>query len=244
MARVISEHCDATVLLEVMQEDGSAPGYDALLEELGEAWVGARSDEARPEGAHYAEYGAIVWRRVLLEFCKGFTGLEYVPDGANREASDHFDREPAFGCFRLKTGYFDFLLGGYHANWDDSVSIVQDEVRFVDDAVRSMQAAWPNEKDLLLFGDFNLTPDNLAEVTELTIFGSGDGSTLNASGERTRNLYDNLLVTSLSATPELVDRAEVLDVREEAGGPEYYAAHVSDHLPIRVLLYPSSEDDD
>lgn len=244
VASILEQNCDASVLLEVMRKENGAPGYDALLTELGPEWTGARTDTPRPESASYSEYYAIVWRRERLEFCSGSAGLEFISDGTEGTAADRFDREPAFGCFRLRGGDFDFLLGAYHADWDDSVSVVQDEVRFIDDAAAAILSTRPGEADLLLFGDFNLTPENLAEVTELTIFGSGDGSTLNASGGRTRNLYDNLLVASLSATPELVDRAEVLDVREEAGGPESYAESVSDHLPIRVLLYPLGEDDD
>lgn len=242
VASILEEECDASVVLEVMEVEGEAPGYDALLRELGSGWRGTRTNASRPKKASYQEHYAVLWRDTRLDLCEGWGALRLVPDG-DAGASDRFDREPAFGCFRLPGG-FDFLLGAYHANWDDSATVVQDEVRFIDEAVREMLEFSPEEGDLLLFGDFNLTPASLAEVTKLTIFGSGDGSSLNAAGARTDNLYDNLLVASLAETPELLDRAEVLDVREAVANPEYYVAHVSDHLPIRVTLHPSSEDDD
>lgn len=244
LAEILEDHCDAAVLLEVMPGDDGAPGYEALRSELGNDWTGARTEDPRPKGASYSEHSAIVWRADRLEFCEGFFGLRLVPDGDDGDEKDLFDREPAFSCFKIAGTGFDFLLAAYHANWDDSIAVIQDEVRFIDAAAEIMLESVKNEDDLLILGDFNLTPENLSEVTELAIFGTGDGSTLNDSGARTDNLYDNLLVHSLSATPELTDRAEVLDLRNEAGGPESYAKHLSDHLPIRVTLFPSREDDD
>ncbi len=235
---LLDEYCDAAVLLEVLRENDAAPGWDQVLEELGDDWLGVRTEEPRPEKANYAEYVAVAWRKGALEPCSGDAELHYAPD-----PEDRFQREPAFGCFRTPSG-FDFLLGGYHAEWDDNIEAIEEEVRFLDESVRQARQAWPAEDDVLLFGDFNLVPERLASLTDLTLFADGEGSTLNSSGARTKNLYDNLLVASLSDTPELVDPAEVLDVRDEAGGPSDYVRLVSDHLPLCVLLYANLPDDD
>lgn len=238
IAALLDEHCDGAVLLEVLRENDGAPGFDQVLEELSDDWLGVRTEEPRPERASYAEYVAVAWRKGSLEPCPGDAELSYAPD-----PDDRFQREPAFGCFQTPTG-FDFLLGGYHAEWDESVEVIEAEVRFLDEAVQQALEAWPEENDLLLFGDYNLIPERLAPLTHLTLFAKGEGSTLSASGARSRNLYDNLLVASLSDTPELVDPAEPLDLRDEAGGPSDYVRLVSDHLPLRVLLHATLPDDD
>lgn len=238
IAALLEDSCDAAVVLEVLREGDGAPGWEQVLEELGDDWLGVRTEEPRPEGGSYAEYVAIAWRKDALEPCDEEAELSYAPD-----PEDRMQREPAFGCFRTASG-FDFLLGGYHADWDDSVEIIEEEVRFLDQAVREARRAWPDEDDVLLFGDFNLSPDRLSRLTDLTLFTEGEGSTLNASGARTMNLYDQLLVASLADTPELVEPAEVLDVQGDLGGSSFYVQNVSDHLPLRVLLYDSFGDDD
>jgi hypothetical protein len=247
LARILESHCDASVLLEVMRKGGSAPGYDALLESLGEGWQGQRTAEARPENAKsYAEYYGFVWKRDKLSPCAGFEELEYLPDGSSA-GGDFFDREPAYGCFESTDSAhkLDFLLVAYHANFDSSRAVIEDEVRHLDSALEPLVRACPAEKDIFVFGDFNLNPADLDAVTQLELVAQSEqGSTLNSAGERSQNLYDNLLLYSFGATTELVTAAEILDVRDEVGGAAHYRETVSDHLPLRITLDLTAPDDD
>ncbi len=95
-----------------------------------------------------------------------------------------------------------------------------------------MAAAQPGEKDLLIAGDFNLVPSDLAAGIGREVPTSGAGSTLNGSGERTQNLYDHLVVSSTAATAEQIGAAEILDVRAEATDKRTFFRTVSDHLPL------------
>jgi endonuclease/exonuclease/phosphatase family metal-dependent hydrolase len=107
-----------------------------------------------------------------------------------------------------------------------------------------MQAAWPEEKDHIIVGDFNCTPPQIA--TLLPNFQdrtTGSGSTLNHSGDVTANLYDHVLVRDGQATAEMQGNATVLDVRPVAGSPSAYFSTMSDHLPIVVVLKASKDDD-
>lgn len=251
IAAILDSECDAAVVIEVMQKGGTHPGYDALLDALGRSWSGLVTDRPRPNTTSgNSEFYAVVWRASALDTCEGWDDLRYVTDddGAIVGADmDFFSREPAYACFALVTpaGEVDFLLGAYHAIWGDGKeATIAAEVEHLDSAVDEMMTPLPGERDALLLGDFNIAPARLAELSTLTDWTEGTGSTLNSTGARTQNLYDHLLVWDPSATPELGPQAEVLDVRHWAASDEAFFDTVSDHLPIRVVLTPSSPDDD
>ena len=108
----------------------------------------------------------------------------------------------------------------------------------------AMDAAFTNEDDLLILGDFNLVPDDLQQALGMESHITGTGSTLNTTGARTQNLYDHLLINDAGDTAELVGNGEVLDVRGEASTNRVFFQTVSDHLPIRALFRIDGMDDD
>jgi hypothetical protein len=251
--RVIEDHCDVTVLTEVMQKKGAAPGYDKLRSELGDAWTGLRTLTPRPNtNSGNSEFYAIVYRKTLLELCDGWSELVYAADGdgsVQARGPDVFVREPAFGCFRMRrqAGEFDFLLGAFHAKAHRGAQDrerTEAEVRALQEAIESVRKLRPGENDVLIAGDFNLTPDELASVTHLAVLQKGSGSTLSASGGRSANLLDGFLLESLALSPEVASSAEVLDVRKHAGSARTFARTVSDHLPVRLVLRVVGPDDD
>ena len=107
-------------------------------------------------------------------------------DGSGGDTGNNeFSREPAYGCF--KSGNFDFLLAPYHATWaEGDIDDISAEVINIDDVFISMQTAQSGENDLLIAGDFNLVPSDLAAAINREIPTVGEGSTLNGSGERTQ----------------------------------------------------------
>ena len=249
---VLDENCDLTAIVEVMQRAGGHPGYEALMTSLGDGWSGAVTATPRLNtGAGYAEFYAAVWRPKKIAWCDGWTALRYFTDndGSRRgRGPDRFLREPAYGCFQAVTGQglgFDFLLGIYHATWEkgDSAKTAA-EVRNLDRVVDEMKRARAGEKDVLIVGDFNLVPLKLAGVSSMKDWTEGEGSTLNARGERTSNLYDHVLVDDLEASPELRAKARVLDVRGKSASRRAFERTVSDHLPVVVDIEVFRPDDD
>ena len=177
--------------------------------------------------------------------------MRYFNDNDGSRAAggaDRFKREPAYGCFQVARGGavgFDFLLGIYHATWarGDSAQISA-EAGELGRVMDEMKRARRGENDLLLVGDFNLMPAQLAAATHLHDWTEGSGSTLNRHGDRTRHLYDHVLLDSPGATPELATKARVLDVRNECVSARVFEQTVSDHLPVVLDIDVFQADDD
>jgi len=187
-AQIIEANFDILAVVEVMQKGGDHPGYDDLVTQLGSDWAGMVTSKPRPNtNAGHAEFYAVVYRTSRVTPCVGWSALIYHVDndgGSTGTGEDRFSREPAFGCF--VAGNFDFILAPYHAVWaDGDIDDISAEVGNIDDVFASMLAAQAGEKDLLISGDFNLVPTDLASAINKEIPTVGTGSTLNGDGVRT-----------------------------------------------------------
>lgn len=254
VAKIIDLHFDVMAVVEVMQKGGGRPGYDDLLQALGSQWGGAVTSEPRPNTKNLgsAEFYAILYRKSRATLCNEWEGLMYMQDndGSGLETTDDiFSREPAFTCLQAtnvdaKIG-FDFMLAAYHARWAGGKSKdISDEVSHVGKVFQTMAQMRPNEKDLILAGDFNLNPLELSKALSRAIAASGEGSTLNATGTRTENIYDYLLLHDARETHEMIDNPEILDVRGYATTNEAFFKTVSDHLPVVARFKTDGSDDD
>ena len=250
--QIIELNFDIVAVVEVMQRSGGRPGYDTLLQQLGSGWAGMVTAKPRPNTkAGNAEFYAVMYRTQRIQPCTGWAALQYVVDNDGSDSGsgpDLFSREPAFGCFavRLANGAtgFDFMLAAYHARWEEgNTTAIKNEVRHVPQVFQAMRQARPGEDDLIIVGDFNLVKANMEEVLGSPVLTVGTGSTLNIKGERTANLYDHLLILNQSATKELMDSPEILDVRDVATSPATFYKTVSDHLPIRARFRAGPDDD-
>lgn len=252
LGSVLEHHCDLAAIVEVMQKAGGHPGYEQLRAALGAGWTGTVTATPRPNhGAGHAEFYAALWRPGKVAWCEGWSGLRYFSDNDGSRASggaDRFSREPAYGCFQVGRGAplsFDFLLGIYHATWAHGdgaqISAEAAELGLV---VDEMKRARRGENDVLLVGDFNLVPAQLAAATRLSDWTEGSGSTLNRHGDRTTHLYDHVLLDSPASTPELATKARVLDVRSECASARLFEQTVSDHLPVVLDIDVFQADDD
>jgi hypothetical protein len=244
-AQIIKDHCDVVVVQELMQSDGgNVPGFFALKNTLGFAWEGAFTRDAQPLGdSANSERYAFYWRKSVAHFCDGWTagpeGVRYISD-----RGDHFLREPGFTCLRVRDHAKDLLLGSYHALFGELEDRKREVGRLDDDRdhdgkdqdiFRELQAG-QSGADVVLLGDFNLKPDEMAEaLPTLTDHTVGEGSTINLNDDVTPNLYDHLLLLSDSPLVKAVKPAEVLDVRSYAEHGSYFGT-ISDHLPIRFVL--------
>jgi hypothetical protein len=249
VARIIEAHFDLVAVIELMWTERGPP-LTQLLDRLGPAWSGHVTSSARPNlPSPHSEYYAVLYRPERVAPCAELRELRFVDDADGSAAGGDdglFLREPAFGCYRTSQalGARDFLLGVYHARWGEGrAAEIADEVRHVDEAVDAFARRLPQERELFMIGDFNLTPGELAPLTRARDRTQGQGSTLDAQGAVSAHLYDHLLAFGASANAALPADAVVLDVRAEASDPASFRAHVSDHLPI-VVNMPASPDAD
>ena len=252
VAKVIEGHFDVVALVEVMQKKGAHPGYDELLRTLGPHWDGLVTEEPRPNtSSGSAEYYAILFRENRVAICEGWEGLVYHEDNDGTQGEDEpdlFEREPGFACLQshrngTKTG-FDFMLGAYHARWKGGIEKRREEVKNLGGVFRAMGAARLGEKDLIVAGDFNLTPRNMEKALGWRPGKSGPGSTLNAWGARTKNIYDYVLLHDADATSEMTERPTIIDVRRVVADDVTFRQSVSDHLPVVAEFRTDGQDDD
>lgn len=250
---IIEENFDVLGIVEVMQKGGGHPGFDTLINALGPGWIGWVTDSPRPNtSSGSAEFYAVIYRVPQVQLCDGWSGLRYFVDNdgaAGSTDSDNFAREPAFTCLvvvgRGGEVLSDFLLGVYHAVWGEGdEDEIRAEVGHIDTVFAAMAATAPDERDVLIVGDFNLTSAPLQATTQAVDKTEGTGSTLNSEGGRTENLYDHLLVKDEVASQELIGKANVLDVSDRATEPRAFYRIVSDHLPIVARWNLAGGDDD
>jgi hypothetical protein len=219
---------------------GATPGYEALLSALGGAWDGVRTarprpDTSSPNSEHYAYY----FRKSAASVCSGWSA------GARHFRDDEgaFLRAPAWTCLKVAGRDRELLLVTYHAIYGSAaerrreVALLDadlDNDGRADDVVRTVRASRPSS-DVILVGDFNLTPRELnVAIPRYQDLTDGAGSTVNGEGDITDNLFDHLVVPSGEAVAREVGRAQVLDVRKRAR--RGFFRTVSDHLPIRFVL--------
>ncbi|MBI4700776.1 MAG: hypothetical protein HY744_06370 [Deltaproteobacteria bacterium] len=254
LAKVIQDSFDAVGIMEIMQNKGGHPGFDALREALGKGWEGMVTDSPRPrDDTGGAEFYGLFYRTALFKPCPGWEGkLVYVTDNDGGDAGtgeNLWAREPAYTCLRAgfrKAGVgTDFAMALYHAIFvQGRIGAITHEVAHVEDMFRQMQEALPQEKDLLLFGDLNLDPPQLDRAIEYNTRTACGSSTLDQYGELTGHCYDHVLIHDEVATPEVPGKAEVLDVRRYAESNFVFYRTMSDHLPIRILMRIDLPDDD
>jgi endonuclease/exonuclease/phosphatase family metal-dependent hydrolase len=246
IARVIEGNFDLIALLEVMWSEHDA-ALAPLLSELGAAWAAQITDTALPAPpSQYSEYYAVLYRPAQVAPCAELPALRFLSQDAPGPSSLHFLREPAFGCYRAAgvPGGSDFVLAVYHARWGSGAADeIAGEVRQTDAVLRELAERLPGERQLFMLGDFNLTPEQLAPLTQASDRTRGQGSTLSANGQPSAHLYDHLLAFGSAADSALEQDATVLDVRAEANDPAAFRARVSDHLPIRACLRLSPDAD-
>ena len=148
------------------------------------------------------------------------------------DPNDVFSREPFVASFRA--GNFDFTLITMHSIWGDSKDERRFEALLVDDVYRAVQDGDPNEQDVIVLGDFNLSPEDhgfaemLAMLTPLFT-----GNRYTTISENARSLYDNIWFD-----PEHVaeysgeNGIDAFDVTVFGNNDRAASLAVSDHRPV------------
>jgi deoxyribonuclease-1-like protein len=153
-----------------------------------------------------------------------------VPDPAGR-----LHRPPMHARFRTRVTpaamAFTFWLVDIHTDPDE----VPQELDALTDVFRAMQAARPDEDDVILLGDLNAGPQQFSSLQRIPGIGwAVSGVTTNTRRSKT---YDNL-VFARPATTEYLGVWGVMDLQSTFGLPLDHALEVSDHNPVWAAFHP------
>ena len=153
---------------------------------------------------------------------------------------DLFIREPFYAKFKAKK--FDFWAITIHSVYGDRVADRRAEAFLLDDVYRFVQDL-DGENDILLMGDFNLSPDDKGFGELLALEGMTAINTTIPTSIKDR-LYDNIWFQS-QYTKEYTGEFRVFKFDEDLYGIDDKAASlaVSDHRPLWAIFDTSVDDD-
>ncbi len=165
-------------------------------------------------------------------------------DYVYEDLNDIFEREPYIASFRAED--FDFTLAGIHIKPDDADS----EIAHLADVVDSILNKNPNEKDIIVMGDFNADGSYFDEDTTSNTFKSfpyhwiitNDMDTMTKTGWT----YDRIVIRDSTLNYEYIpNSAEVFYFDQEYGITDQdFVVKVSDHYPIYARFRTDLGDDD
>lgn len=167
-------------------------------------------------------------------------GSDYVYSDFN----DVFEREPYIASFKI--GNFDFVLVGIHTKPDDAYN----EIGNLTLVVSSIQTAKPNEKDIIVMGDFNADgtyfdeddASNLFKASEYKWLMRNDMDTM----VKTNYTYDRIVVLDATFNHEYNSNTAQVFYFDQVYGlnNQTFISEVSDHYPVFAQYKTNLIDDD
>jgi len=155
------------------------------------------------------------------------------------DEKDLFIREPFFAKF--KAGNFDFYVINIHSIYGDNITGRRAEALLLDDIYLSVQNM-NDENDVMLLGDFNLSPtdEGFVELLEIPDMMYINGETPTSIKDK---LYDNIFFQS-NYTKEFTGKFGVVKFDEIIFGNDDKRASlmVSDHKPLWSEFDMSDDD--
>ena len=253
VARAIEGHFDVVAPVEVMQKGGLTlvtTSYEGCSDRTGTEWSPRNQGRTRTREAPST-----------TPFCSERTGSSSVKDGKgscitktttelrektrpiclNENPRLHASSRIATGRRRPSTSCLPPTTHG--GRWKGGIFKREEVVKNLEGVFRAMGEARPGEKDLIVAGDFNLTPSKMETALGDRPRIAGSGSTLKSSGARTENIYDYVLIHDQDATSEMTEQP-IIDVRWVAADHASFRKTVSDHLPVVAEFGTDGHDDD
>lgn len=221
--------CDLVFLQEVMNTSVMPAIAQALTQVSGVSWSYAQTPLIGRSS--YKEIYAVLYRtdRVAL-----LSSTVYA------DTSDVFEREPQVVKVRHTSTGADYTFINWHAIWGTATER-DAEVRNIDTVFKAVQAGSGSDQDVILVGDHNMdcTAASWSELAALSPAVScrlNVATTLNLSGGYV-SAYDhfwlqNTYVTEFSAAG-----------RDYVANTLDFSTRLSDHAPVYVTLYSSSDTD-
>ena len=227
-----SNGCDIIFLQEVMYASSASSFASALTSVSGVPWT--YSVTAAIGRSSYKECYAVVYRtdRVTLLSSTVWT-----------DTGDVFEREPQIVKFRDKTTNADFTFINWHCIWGTTAQR-QAENYAIADVFKSIQNGSSTDQDVILNGDFNAAATSTyfsrlkstAVISPVVSYKVNDLTTLNSSCAFA-SAYDHFWL-QVSYVTEF-----------SSAGRDYIAnmctfySGISDHAPVWLKLYSSSDTD-
>ncbi|MDH5795281.1 MAG: endonuclease/exonuclease/phosphatase family protein [Candidatus Bathyarchaeota archaeon] len=172
--------------------------------------------------------------------------VEFIQGSAYvyNDADDVFEREPYIAKFRSSN--FDFILIGIHTKPDDAYA----EIGNLTLVVLSVQEAEPEEKDIIVMGDFNADGDYFDEDDASNPFRASEFYWLIANDmitmTKTPYTYDRIVLSNATWSHEYIaGTAGVFCFDQEYGIDNVTLVRaVSDHYPVFAEYRTDLADDD
>ena len=177
---------------------------------------------SQPVGRKRAERLAFIFDRASLEVDRSQLYLVNDPD-------DLLDIEPFVAWFRVRGPQTEQSYTFSLVNVNVSSSAVRQELALLDDVMREVLNDGRNEDDVLVVGDFGLTPLRIQQAVR------PEGTNWAISQKMLpswQNMQTDNIVFHSSATSEFTGKAGVFDFLRHFNMTEAEAAEISNHLPV------------
>lgn len=227
LAKVAGEF-DFLSVQEVMNESALVKLDKALEDATGQKWEHMNT---LPLGRNsYKEMYAFFWKPNRIDYVDG--AVTYLDRG------NKFEREPFSARFKSKESGQQFVAATVHILYGNSEDDRTPEIRKLAEYWEWLHTVYPDTREILLMGDFNMNPNHpawnpLKEVARPLI--TEGASTLSAKNGKFSNLYDNIWVSKTAPlnvkTYGIVDYPKIINWSHEKS-----RKHVSDHAPVYVTL--------
>jgi endonuclease/exonuclease/phosphatase family metal-dependent hydrolase len=160
------------------------------------------------------------------------------------DIDDVFEREPYIASFKI--GNFDFVLVGIHTKPDDAYN----EIGNLTLVVSSIQAAKPNEKDIIVMGDFNADGTYFDEDGTSNLFKASKYNWIIINSMdtmvKTDYTYDRIVILDATFNHEYDANTARVFYFDQAYGlnNQTFVSEVSDHYPVFARYKTNLVDDD
>ncbi|WP_163999456.1 deoxyribonuclease I [Pyxidicoccus caerfyrddinensis] len=221
--------CDLVFLQEVMNTDVMPALAQALTQVSGVSWSYAQTPLIGRSS--YKEIYAVLYRTDTVSL---------LSSSVYSDSGDKFEREPQIVKVRHTPTGADYTFINWHAIWGTAAE--RDvEVRNIDTVFKSVQDGSTSDQDVILVGDHNMACSGASwvELTGLSPAVSCKldvATTLNTSGGFA-NAYDHFWMQASYVT-EFSSSG-----RDYIASTTDYVTRLSDHAPVYVSLYSSSDTD-
>lgn len=224
--------CDVVFLQEVMYPTAAEGVASALTQLTGLNWTHAITSAIGRSS--YKEHYAVVYRTDTVSL---------LSSTVYNDVNDTFEREPQILTLRhIPTGE-DYTFINWHTIWGTTAER-EAEINAIPDVFKSVQAASGTDQDVILLGDHNRTATSAwwARLTSTSVvspqvsYQVNELTTLNSLGEYA-NPYDHFWYQATYVTEYSSSG------RDYVSNTQTFYDGLSDHAPIWLKLYSSSDTD-
>jgi endonuclease/exonuclease/phosphatase family metal-dependent hydrolase len=236
LTKIVREF-DIVLIQEIRDASGQTiPNFVEKINQMGGPNYSFISSERLGRTTSKEAY-AYVYNTETVQFIQG---SDYVYNDVN----DVFEREPYIASFKI--GSFDFMLVGIHTKPDDAYN----EIGNLTLVISSIQAAKPNEKDIIVMGDFNADSTYFDEDDTSNLFKASEYKWLIRNDMdtmvKTDYTYDRIVVLDATFNHEYdANTAQVFYFDQVYGlNNQTFVSEVSDHYPVFAQYKTNLVDDD